>query len=500
MHLELLTQQVNSLLEMGETRKGIDKIIDYVEGRDDLRREFYGQAIQIKARYLRAKRQVSMQLIDDEVASVAVEQVHMDIATLLVEIDEKLYPSHKSKKSTRSIGFTIGSGIAVIVTILLVVLLALFSSETSGLPEHFCLTFQKDVIFKVLIIPQQKDEVMAQHISLYCDTLSKAVNLSIAAQISAVPNVYPQNAKEIETLIGNCDAHLVIWKKNNKLQYQFLNADTVFQIPLLYPKDSSSIGAWLIDSNLPAQGDITTLRQLFTLGLVWQQRAEAYIWINDKEQDQSKDFTVVQQIYLAQAYLSREDTSKAIATLNELLVETDAHAPAHLNKSVLMWKQKSYKQALEHINKGIELDAVNPLMYYTKGYILWEIGQLEKASYYLKIADTLSLKETAQWINFRNNTIMPLQRDIALQQLEINKSIREALTLLRQGIGDKNAHQNHLLRQYLALGDQEKAQALAKTITTLEVFTLEAIQNYLLSATGTNESTLLFWQTYKELL
>jgi Flp pilus assembly protein TadD len=505
MHLELLIQQVNSLLEMGETRKGIDKIVDYVEGRDDLRREFYDKAIQIKARYLRAKRQVSMQLIDDEVASVAVEQVHMDIATLLVEIDEKLHPTRKSNKSTRSSGFTIGGGIAVIATVLLVALLALFSSETSELPQNFCLTFEKDVIFRVLIIPQEKDAVIAQHISWYCDTLSKAVNLSIVAQRTAVPNVYPQNAKEIEALIGNCDAHLVIWERNNKLQYQFLNTNILFQIPLFYPKDSSIIGSWIVDSNLPTQGelarnDFIMLKQLIVLGLAWQQRAEIYIQLNGKEQGQSKDVTLIQQMYLAQAFLSRKDTLKSIAALNDLLLVTGSYAPAHLNKSVLMWKQKSYKQALEHINKAIELDTINPLTHYTKGYMLWEIGQLEKASYYLKIADTLSSRAGAQWIDFKNNTIIPLQRDIALQQLEINKSIREVLTLLRQGTGDKNTHQNNLLRQYLALGDQNKAQALAKTIATLEAATIEAIQNYLLSATGIDESTLLFWQTYKELL
>ncbi len=505
MHLELLTQQVISLLEMGETRKGIDKIVNYVEGRDELRHEFYEKAIQIKARYLRAKRQVSMQLIDDEAAYAVVEQVHIDIATLLVEMDEKLHPSHKSNRSTRSAGFTLGSGIAVGVTVLLVALLALFSGETSELPQNFCPIFEKDIAFKVLIIPLEKDVAINQHILFYFDTLSKAVNLPIAAKITNIPDVYPQNEKEIKALIGNCEAHLVIWEKEDELRYQFLNTDTIFQVPIFYPKDSLSINDWWMDSEVPAQGELATndfalLKQLISLGLAWQQKTEAHALPNNKEQNTGKDFTAVQQMYLAQAFLSRKDTLKAIAALNDLLVVTNTYVPAHLNKSILMWKQKSYKNALEHINKAIALDTANLLAHYTKGWMLWELGQLEKASYYLKIADTLSLKGETQWIDFKNNIIMPLQRDIALQQLEINKSIREALTLIRQGTGDKNEHQNHLIRHYLALGDQNKAQALAKTVTTLETSTIKAIQNYLLSATGITDSTLLFWQTYKELL
>lgn len=156
MHLKLLTQQVTSLLEMGETRKGIDKIVDYVEGRDELRHEFYDKAIQIKARYLRAKRQVSMQLIDDEAAHAAVEQVHIDIATLLVEMDEKLHPSHKSNKSTRSAGFTLGGGIAVALRCFLLLCLHCFLAKLQNYLKIFVRYLKKILLSKCSSFHQKK--------------------------------------------------------------------------------------------------------------------------------------------------------------------------------------------------------------------------------------------------------------------------------------------------------------------------------------------------------
>ncbi|NJK82794.1 MAG: hypothetical protein HC912_02265, partial [Saprospiraceae bacterium] len=412
MHLELLTQQVASLLEMGETRKGIDHIVNYVAGREELRPAFYDKAIQIKARYLRAKRQASMELIDEQVAHAMVEQVHMDIAHLLQDIQEKLHPSSQPIRRHK---FTVGGGIAAVITILLLALLALFSSETAESPVSCCPTFKKEAAFKVLLLPSGKNQPLHQRMLAYCDTLTNVSQFPIEAHLVPAPVPYPQHEQAVSALLGDCEAHLLIWEKGNTLHYQFLNTDSTFQVPLFYPKDSTTIAFWFSDSGVATQGEllapyVTPLQQLIHLGLAWQQTTAFRPLLNPKAANTHQDFALVQPMYLAHALLSRRDTLGAIATLHALLLTQPPYAPAYLNQSLLVWQQHDYKNAIAHINQAIALDSLSPLAHYAKGWMLWEMGQLARASHHLKLADTLSLKAGAAWSDFRSQTVMPLQR------------------------------------------------------------------------------------------
>lgn len=509
-------KDIKSLIEQGKTKEATDALIEYLEGRQSTFGSFYNDAIQIKARYLRANRKLSMGLVKAEDADLVINQVNEACLQLLDRIEEKInIPLTPPPTNPKNLTWLwIGAGLIATMSLLFIFKQFQPDKPAPQLPAY-CPAFTEDTVFNVMILPFESldgttsnlHKVVEQRFNLLADQFRLPINVGLGT----INDNYPQRYEEANDLANECNAQLIIW--GNKVdtllvrRYKFVGLDSTFRLKLLTPGKGTSIEGIPTATNILTRGEVTQpieselISLLLGVGSIRNGATAGVDLLKEIDINDSLDINafLMKEMHLAEDLLVHEKEQESVEVYDKVLEAHPNYFFARLNRGVLHWDQKEYYAALSDLTFAIQLKPQNVIAYFARGRTLFDMNQLGVAKEDIEQARLLSLKDSTNvlMINYRKDYILPLQVKINKQITAIQTEINELKGNLRNIETGKITLQNQLLQAYLKIGDQEKARALVQEMEAIDEATLSYIKDhYAATKVSGRVETAAFWLAY----
>ncbi len=510
-------QQVKLLIKKGKTKEAIDLLIQLLEERQNIFPKFYNEAIQLKARYLRANRKLSMGLMKAEDADLIINQVNDACLQLLDNLQEKFDLSNvETAVPQRKKGWewVVGS-----LTIAVLLLLAFYwlqqNKQSIKLPAH-CPPFEVDTNFNVMILPYESltstassnvHQLIEQRFNLLADQFALPISIGLGKMIDA----YPKRYEEANSLASECNAQLIVWGSEVDTlvitRYKFVGLDSTFKLKLLIPGKGTSIDGIETPTNILTKGEVTKpiedelITLLIGIGSIRNNIAAGFDLLEQVKIDDTTDINafLMKEMHLAENLILKNDEAQSVVVYNKVLNAHPNYFFARLNRGVLHWSQGAEYKALSDLTIAIQLKPQNIIAHYSRGRVLFDMNQLGIAKLDVEKAKQLSLQDSTNTLTtkYRTDYILPLQVEINKQITDVQREINSLKSSLRNAEENILPLQNQLLQAYLKIGEQKKARTLVQEIKAIDNTTLSHIKDHYAAAKVSNRiETATFWLAY----
>jgi len=507
--------QVKDLLANSDTKAAIEQLLQYLEANRNTSKQLYNEAIQVKARHLRAIRQQSMGLLKLEDAEILINQVNETVVQILgyLEIEDENKTQEVKRKIPNYV--YILAGIAVLTSAFFAV--QYFQQQQKALPD-FCPEFDSDIAFHTLILPFKSfsDKTMPVHqaIQTRLNILADNMNLPIANEIARIQETdfnYPDRFEDAARLAEQCGAKLIIWGNLTEdavlTRYKFTDEGNQFVINQLSASEGNNI------TPIPTMTDILTQGEL--LGAIEQSMISLLLGVSANRIGDNKkaidllnntyinsdtsniNLFLLKSMHLADSQFKEGQLENSTNTLSNVVKAHPDYFLARMNRSALYFKANNYLAALEDLNIALNLNSNSVIARYTRAKTLEALALYDLASDDLHIADSLAAKDTTTFMRqYRKQKIGNTQIQIKEKQLNLYKEIRVLKRELRDNETDQNIL-NTLLQVSLKVGDIEIAKEVAAKLKNWYPQTIAFVRlRYQACLINSKTEEALYWQNW----
>lgn len=500
------SKQVEQLLQQGRTKEAINLLLDFLERREKESPELYKALIQIKARWLRAKRQRGMGIITAKKEEEVMVNLQQDVYVFLNWFNGK--SSIQSRAWWLKIPNYIYGLVLLSVSLLTVLTWSFTKQQVTQKANAHCPIFDETAEFNILLLPIEatsrtalaKQQTVQEHFDLYIDSM----NLSIDAAWSDLEmdsERYPTNAIAANEIARSCQAQMIVWADREFVHYQLNQEETVFGFYELYPGVGDTLMSRPISIAISSRAkvkraDFPNILN-FLLGTAANQiedySSAAQLMRTPLQDSSNVQMTIWKYLQLADSEMEVDNLTKAIEAYDYLLqVRPDLNA-LRMNRAVLSAQNAKYAAAFTDLSKLLTLDSTNIYAQYTKGRTLANMMQIGEAELVFKQLDSLLVLDSTQTNQtFKVDVLDKTLSDIAKRTYEIQRNLRLSRNTLRQ-YPDNADLCNDVLQLLLQLGEDEKAFELLETVSSLDSASMQSIE-YRLLALQTTGQTNLFQQ------
>lgn len=505
--------QVRKLIADADLKQALEVLVSFLEKEKGQFEDFTDSVIQLQAQYNRTKIDEVKGIISANEAQLKYNQINQKTLDLLELLDSGRSPKTTTNRIKQVLPYAIG------VVILGIVVTLFFFYQNNGDPvtpdtpvnntEFTCPTFDPDSAFKILLLPfrplagglQNTHLAIQERFSDLQNQWKINADTEVLELDPADNKIYPGDYGEAANLGTGCRAQLIIWGTTEipvtgntitRTRYKFLESGERFSFKRLNIKEGSQIDTVTSLSQIAAQGIITEeleniMRLIFGLVAHEVNNSEAAIELLGDMKNVEEDTTLlIQQMALADSYLSTNRSDEALDSYNKVLEVHPDYGLALNNRGMLHLQKKAYAEATEDFSRNLALDSTNVdtkvLVARSEAYLKSEHlakarTDLDKAAIMepddpvireklkevdQKIDEQRSIKRKAESLKQAQRSITVNDEvEIALSSKrlgEYDQAITQAENVLKKSPKNTRAFAI-LMESYTAIGDTAKAKA-----------------------------------------
>lgn len=407
-------QKVRKLVAEADLKQALEVLVQFLEKERGQFEDLTDSVIQLQSQYNKIKIDEVKGIISANDAQLRYNQLNQKILDLLEVLNsgKTLKSRNKTNSLKRILPF------ALVILIAGAVLGVIFVNKKNTPPINdtafSCPKFEPDSAFKILLLPfrplaggLQNTHLAIQERFGDLRTQWKINTDTEVLEIDVKDNkIYPGDYDDASKLGKNCIAQLIIWGTTElpssgdiitRTKFKFLESGDRFSFKRLNIKEGSQIDTVTSLSLIAAQGIITeklenSMRLIFGLVAHEMSQNEAAIeLLGDMENVVEDTALLIQQMALADSYLSTNRSEEALDSYNKVLEVHPNYGLALNNRGMLFLQKEAYAEATEDFSRNLSLDSskVDGDVLVARGEAFFKSNHLRKAKEDLSKASEL---------------------------------------------------------------------------------------------------------------
>ena len=378
--------QVRKLIAEADIKQALEVLVNYVEKEKGQFEDFTDSVIQLQAQFNKTKIEEVKGIISANDAQLRYNQLNQKVLDLLELLSEG--KPARAPKPANNLKRMLPYAIALVAVGIIIgsIWVTRKGNQTPAEDDQVvaaelpCPTFEPDSAFKILLLPFRPlaGELQNTHLAIqerFGDLQNQwKINTDTEVlDIDATDNkIYPGDYKDASKMANTCAVQLVIWGTTEtpsdgntitRTRFKFLESGDRFAFKRLNIKEGSQVDTVSSLSLIAAQGVITErlenmIRLIFGLVAHEMDQSDAVIDLLAEIDDVDEDTTLlIQQMALADSYLSKKDSKKALESYNKVLEVHPNYGLALNNRGMLHLQEASYAEATEDFSRNLALDS-----------------------------------------------------------------------------------------------------------------------------------------------
>lgn len=376
-----IINQVRKLIAEADVKQALDVLVQYLEKEKGQFEDFTDSVIQLQALYNKTKLEEVKGIISSSDAQLRYSQLNQKVLDLLELLSAGKPAKSTGNKLKRILPFALGFLILGAIIGVFFVNKNINPNDPVLPADTFkCPTFEPDSAFKILLLPFRPlaGGLQNTHIAIQerFSDLQNQWKINTDTEVLSIDpldnRIYPGDYPEASKLARTCLAQLVVWGTTEspapgntitRTKFKFLDSGDRFSFKRLNIKEGSQVDTVSSLSLIAAQGIITeklenSIRLIFGLVAHEMNQSEATIELLANIEELEEDTALlIQQMALADSYLSTNRSEEALDSYNKVLEVHPNYGLALNNRGMLFLKKEEYAEATEDFSRNLALDS-----------------------------------------------------------------------------------------------------------------------------------------------
>ena len=371
---------VKGAIAQADTPEALAQLIPFLE--NNRQYNAMGKVARLaQAKYEGAERDFSQGLVDREGTTFIYNAVNRTVLQLVEDLQKDDFdlshyePDMRPNQWQKKVVTILGGILFVLISGLGYWIYSNSENDSKPTTDITCPTFRENAEFKLLLLPFQpnrKDE-LTPHITIKRRLTDKSakekLNTSIEIDKDYFDNHDTPGKTEAMSAGDHCGAQMVIWgiweKTNNgtivSTDFKYLGSRDRFGFQKLKLESDDQIDTVFTMSNIETQGTLTediekVIDNYFGLIAELSGQPQAAIEALKRGMPSPTDTTafLLNQMTLANCYIETGDNHAAGEVYNNILKTHPDHGLARNNRSVIMYEEGNYDQAVADISVNLD--------------------------------------------------------------------------------------------------------------------------------------------------